>query len=162
MTNLTLHPNVSFFASGSTVVTNIEIGCFVGYKVQIKMCTVKCGRWSADIVVSGYKRPTSSREGACANLSYLLLLLLPTDTTTTTTTTTTTNLFIKELPLSFNQSPQCDSFTLPNGTKLNCLLYADDLVILSRSKQGLKNCLQKLEIFNSKWLLEVNHKKLKS
>ena len=71
------------------------------------------------------------------------------------------NLFINELPLSFNQSPQCDPFTLPNGTKLNCLLYADDLVILSRSKQGLKNCLQKLEIFNSKWLLEVNHKKTK-
>ena len=52
------------------------------------------------------------------------------------------NLFINELPLSFNQSPQCDPFTLPNGTTLNCLLYADDLMILSRSKQGLKNYLQ--------------------
>ena len=70
-------------------------------------------------------------------------------------------MFVEILPLPFNQSPQCDSFTLPDGTKLNCLLYADDLVILSRSKQGLKNCLQKLEIFNSKWLLEVNHKKTK-
>ena len=69
------------------------------------------------------------------------------------------NLFINELPLSFNQSPQYDPFTLPNGTKLNCLHYADDSVILSRSKQGLQNSLQKLEIFNSKWLLEVNHKK---
>ena len=34
-------------------------------------------------------------------------------------------------------------------------------MILSRLKQGLKNCLQKLEIFNSKLLLEVNHKKTK-
>ena len=66
-----------------------------------------------------------------------------------------------ELPLSFNESPQCDAFTLPNGTKLNCLLYADDLVILSRSKEGLKNCLKNLEAFNSKWLLDVNLKKTK-
>ena len=71
------------------------------------------------------------------------------------------NLFINELPLSFSQSPQCDPFTLPNGSKLNCLLYADDLVILSRSKQGLNNCLKNLETFNSKWLLEVNLKKTK-
>ena len=71
------------------------------------------------------------------------------------------NLFINELPLSFYQSQQCDPFTLPNGTKLNCLLYADDLVILSKSKQGLNNSLKKLETFNSTWLLEVNLKKTK-
>ena len=38
------------------------------------------------------------------------------------------NNFINELPLSFNAS-NTDPFTLPNGTKLNSLLYADDLVI---------------------------------
>ena len=32
---------------------------------------------------------------------------------------------------------------------------------LSRSKQGQKNCLQKIEIFNSKWHPKVNHKKIK-
>ena len=71
------------------------------------------------------------------------------------------NLFINELPLSFYQSQQCDPFTLPNGTKLNCLLFADDLVILFKSKQGLNNSLKKLETFNSTWLLEVNLKKAK-
>ena len=71
------------------------------------------------------------------------------------------NLFINELPLLFYQSQQCDPFTIPNGTKLNCLPYADDLVILSKSKQGLNNSLKKLETFNSTWLLEVNLKKTK-
>ena len=70
------------------------------------------------------------------------------------------NLFINELPLSFDPN-KCDPFTLPNGEKLNCLLYADDLVILSKSKQGLANCLKTLENFNTKWLLSVNFKKTK-
>ena len=66
------------------------------------------------------------------------------------------NLFINELPLSFNAS-NTGPFTLPNGTKLNSLLYADDLVILSKSKTGLENCLKVLECFNAKWLLNVNY-----
>ena len=70
------------------------------------------------------------------------------------------NLFINELPLSFNAS-NTDPFTLPNGTKLNSLLYADDLVILSKSKTGLDNCLKALECFNAKWLLNVNYRKTK-
>ena len=70
------------------------------------------------------------------------------------------NLFINELPLSFEPN-KCDPITLPNGEKLNCLLYADDLVILSKSKQGLTNCLKTLEIFNAKWLMDVNFKKTK-
>ena len=70
------------------------------------------------------------------------------------------NLFINELPL-FNAS-NTDPFTLPNGTKLHSLLnYADDLVILSKSKTGLDNCLKVLECFNAKWLLNVNYRKTK-
>ena len=71
-------------------------------------------------------------------------------------------LYVNEQPLSFYQSSQCDPFTLPNGTKLNSLLYADDLLIFSRSKRSLNNCLKKFEAFNSKWLLEVNLKKTKA
>ena len=63
------------------------------------------------------------------------------------------NLFINELPLSFNAS-NTDPFTLPNGIKLNSL---GDLVILSKSKTGLDNCLKVLECFNAKWLLDVNY-----
>ena len=50
---------------------------------------------------------------------------------------------------------------LPNGQKLNCLLYADDLVTLSRSKQGLTNRLKTLEIFNAKWLIDESFQKTK-
>ena len=70
------------------------------------------------------------------------------------------NLFVNELPLSLNQNGT-DPFILPNGSKLNCLLYADDLVILSKSKQGLDKCLKILECFNTEWLLEINFKKTK-
>ena len=70
------------------------------------------------------------------------------------------NLFVNELPLSFNQNGT-DPFILPNGSKLNSLLYADDLVILSKSKQGLDKCLKILECFNTKWLLDINYKKTK-
>ena len=44
---------------------------------------------------------------------------------------------------------------------MNSLLYADDLVILSKSKTGLDNCLKVLECFNAKWLLNVNYRKTK-
>ena len=48
---------------------------------------------------------------------------------------------------------------LPNGAKLNSLLYADDLVILSRSKIGLQNCLNTLSFYCSTWMLSINPKK---
>ena len=41
------------------------------------------------------------------------------------------NLFINNIPFSFKETLS-DPFVLPNGAKLNSLLYADDLVILSR------------------------------
>ena len=50
------------------------------------------------------------------------------------------NLYINDLPYSFENSLS-NSFVFPNGTKLSSLLYADDLIILSRSA-GLQNCLQ--------------------
>ena len=45
--------------------------------------------------------------------------------------------------------------------KLNSLLYADHLVILSRSKIGLQNCLDFLSSHCSTWLLSINPKKNK-
>ena len=49
------------------------------------------------------------------------------------------NLYVNDLAFSFN-NVLSDPFILPNGTKLNSLFYADDLIILSRSKLGLQNC----------------------
>ena len=71
------------------------------------------------------------------------------------------NLYSNELPFSLNKTETSDSLILPDGTKLNSLLYADDLIILSRSKHGLQNCLNTLNHFCKSWKLDVNLKKTK-
>ena len=69
-------------------------------------------------------------------------------------------LCINDLPYAL-QNTLSDPIILPNGTKLNSLLYADDLIILSRSKVGLQNCLNTLYSFSSSWMLDINSKKTK-
>ena len=44
---------------------------------------------------------------------------------------------------------------------ISCLLYADDLVLLSTSPSGLQKCLDKLYEFCTSWRLEVNVTKSK-
>ncbi|CAG2184942.1 AGC [Mytilus edulis] len=44
---------------------------------------------------------------------------------------------------------------------LNALLYADDIVLLSDSKEGLQNCLNTLSNYCSSWKLQVNTEKSK-
>ena len=70
------------------------------------------------------------------------------------------SLYINDLPLAF-ENTLSDPFVLPNGAKLNSLLYADDLIILSRSKTGLQNCLDKLSSFCTSWMMKINPKKTK-
>ena len=67
------------------------------------------------------------------------------------------NLYIKNLPCLFANT-MSDPFVLPNGTKINSLLYADDLIILSRSKIGLQNCLNALSSYCETWMLKINPK----
>ena len=45
--------------------------------------------------------------------------------------------------------------------KINCLLYADDLVLLSSCPNGLQKCLDALQDFCTSWKLEVNIDKSK-
>ena len=66
------------------------------------------------------------------------------------------NLFIADLPSIFHES--CDPVTLHNRI-LSCLMYADDLVLLSESEKGLQNSLDKLKAYSKKWNLTVNLKK---
>ena len=70
------------------------------------------------------------------------------------------NLYINELAAIFD-NVNSDPFILPNNTKLSCLLYADDLIILSKSRFGLQKCLDELHNWCNKWLMEVNLKKTK-
>ena len=46
--------------------------------------------------------------------------------------------------------------------KINCLLYADDLILLSESEHGLQRCLHKLSCYAKKWQMRINIKKTKA
>ena len=68
------------------------------------------------------------------------------------------NLFIDKLTTIFDES--CDPVSL-GGEDLSCLLWADDLVLLSSSPQGLQNAITKTHCFYSDLGLEMNTKKTK-
>ena len=54
----------------------------------------------------------------------------------------------------------CDPVNL-GGDPINALAYADDLVLLSRSKIGLQRALDAVAGYCSRWKLEINYKKTK-
>ena len=64
------------------------------------------------------------------------------------------NIFINDLPHTFlnnaSAPPVLDKETIP------ALLYADDLIILSETPEGLQNSLNALSTYCEKWKLEVN------
>ena len=70
------------------------------------------------------------------------------------------NLYISDLPSAF-ENTLWDPFVLLNGAKINSLFCADDLIILSRSKTGLQNCLDKLSSYCTSWMMKINLKKTK-
>ena len=45
---------------------------------------------------------------------------------------------------------------------MNSLLYADGLILVSESRFGLQNCLEKLQTYCDKWKLKVNTTKTKT
>ena len=69
------------------------------------------------------------------------------------------NLFISDIPDALN-GPDCDPVTL-HDLKINCLMFADDIVLLSESADGLQNSLYKLQECCDIWLLTVNTQKTK-
>ena len=68
------------------------------------------------------------------------------------------NIFMNDLPKYLHSSP--DPVYLKN-TYLHCLMYADDVVILSESALGLQEKLKKLEACCADWYLNVNIDKTK-
>ena len=71
------------------------------------------------------------------------------------------NLYLNELSILLDESSPDDCIILPNGSKLTSLLYADDLVLLSRSREGLQKYINTVSLFCSKWQMNINEKKSK-
>jgi len=69
------------------------------------------------------------------------------------------NLFINDLTNKI-ESRVIDAPVL-NNTMVSSLLYADDLILLSESRQGLQNSLDSLNEYTTQWFLEVNPTKTK-
>jgi hypothetical protein len=54
----------------------------------------------------------------------------------------------------------CDPITI-NNINVSCLMYADDIVLISESAKGIQNCLNKLSNYCDIWNLSVNIDKSK-
>lgn len=68
-------------------------------------------------------------------------------------------LFVNDLPDIFTQD--CDSVKL-NSINLNCLMYADDVILISETASGLQNCLNQLSKYCERRNLETNTSKSKA
>jgi hypothetical protein len=68
------------------------------------------------------------------------------------------NIFLYDFPSIF--TPECKPVELYNDY-LNCILFADDMVIMSETAEGLQKCLDCVSQFCDKWRLQVNTSKTK-
>ena len=69
------------------------------------------------------------------------------------------NLFVNDIFYLFDNA-KCDPVKLQ--TKLiHCLMYADDLLILSETENGLTESLERLSNYAKKWKLKISAKKTK-
>ena len=71
------------------------------------------------------------------------------------------NLYLSDLPEFLNSSSSTDILLDDSERPINCLLYADDLVIFSLSANGLQTLLNKLESYCEKTELSANLDKTK-
>ena len=69
------------------------------------------------------------------------------------------NIYIDDVKNIFDE--RCDPIDV-HGKQINHFLYADDLIILSLSKQGLQNCLNRLQEYSRANRLTINIAKTKS
>ena len=69
------------------------------------------------------------------------------------------NLYLSDLPEFLNSPSSTDILLDDSERPINCLLYADDLVIFSRSANGLQTLLNKLESYSEKTELKSRQNK---
>ena len=70
------------------------------------------------------------------------------------------NIYINDLFAKIDEVND-DFVTLNEIDKISALMFADDLILISTSKEGLQNSLNALGIYAEKWKLEINYKKTK-
>ena len=70
------------------------------------------------------------------------------------------NIYINDLPKEIEKG-ETHPIKLV-GQDINSLMWADDIILLSETKEGLQNCLNNLNIYCQKWKLVVNLKKTKT
>ena len=70
------------------------------------------------------------------------------------------NVFVDDIDSCFIDNSNTDPVTL-GQYKLNHLLYADDLALISESPTGLQHCLNSLDNYCRVWGLNINTKKTK-
>ena len=68
------------------------------------------------------------------------------------------NIFVNDIPKLFDSSCAPASF---GNIAIKCLMYADDLIVISESYSGLQNAMDKLEDYCTSWSLRVNVAKTK-
>ena len=71
------------------------------------------------------------------------------------------NLFLNDLPDILDRT-NSDPVTFFNLCHVSCLMYADDVVIISKYSSGLQKCLDALHDYCQDWKLNVNLKKTKA
>ena len=103
----------------------------------------KCAVKSGDSITSFFDYQKGVRQGC--PLSSLLF-----------------NIYVNDLFKLMNKDNDSDIFLNSIADKINILMYADDLIILSDSKNGLQKQIEKLENYCSKWKLQINEKKSKT
>jgi hypothetical protein len=69
------------------------------------------------------------------------------------------NLFLHDLPEIFDTN--CCPFKL-HDFPLNCILYADDMILFSETASGMQNCLDKLLSYCNKMEAKSKHAKDKN
>ena len=67
------------------------------------------------------------------------------------------SLFMNDLPEYFRAN-KCPGVML-GSQPLHCLMYADDLLVLSHSREGLQQSLDVIHKYTQEWKLKVNTKK---
>ena len=71
------------------------------------------------------------------------------------------NFYLNDIPSRLENTQGLDPITLPNGSRLNLLLYADDLVLISTSAVGLQRSINSQHQFCKESLMSVNTQKSK-